>query len=98
MSYLSLPSGADKAAPGKPDAPLPLVLFVHGGPWGRDVWTFHRMHQLLANRGYAVLSVNFRGSTGFGKDYVNRGNKQWGKQMHDDLLDAVRWAVDQRIA
>src|SRR3546814_13470219 len=70
-----------------------MVLLVHGGPWARDGYGFNALHQLLANRGYAVLSTNFRGSTGFGKDFINAGNKQWGLAMHDDLIDAVDWAV-----
>ncbi len=96
VSYLSLPSWHDKD--GRPDQALPTVLLVHGGPWGRDSWGYSSMHQWLANRGYAVLSVNFRGSTGFGKDFINAANLQWGKTMHDDLLDAVKWMVDQKIA
>jgi dipeptidyl aminopeptidase/acylaminoacyl peptidase len=72
---------------------LPLVLLVHGGPWGRDVWGFDPTVQWLANRGYAVLQVNFRGSTGYGKRLLNAGNKQWGRKMHDDLINAVTWAV-----
>ena len=78
--------------------PLPLVLNVHGGPWGRDDWGYDAEHQLWANRGYAVLSVNFRGSTGFGKEFVNAGNKEWSGKMHTDLLDAVDWAVTEKIA
>ncbi len=90
VSYLTVPPGAE--------GPVPMVLLVHGGPWARDGYGFNRMHQLLANRGYAVLSVNFRGSTGFGKAFVNAGNLEWGKKMHDDLIDAVEWAVGQDIA
>jgi dipeptidyl aminopeptidase/acylaminoacyl peptidase len=71
---------------------------VHGGPWARDEWGYHPYHQWLANRGYAVLSVNFRGSTGFGKSFVNAGDKQWAGTMHDDLLDAVSWAIEAGIA
>ncbi|MEL7473438.1 MAG: alpha/beta fold hydrolase, partial [Planctomycetota bacterium] len=78
--------------------PLPMVLLVHGGPWARDRWGFSPLHQLLANRGYAVLSVNFRGSTGFGKRFVNLGDRAWGGAMQDDLADAVAWAVDHGIA
>ncbi|HLG54557.1 MAG TPA: S9 family peptidase [Vicinamibacterales bacterium] len=98
VSYLSLPVWTDADGNGRPASPLPTVLFVHGGPWGRDVWGFDTIHQLLANRGYAVLSVNFRASTGFGKKFLNAGNREWGAKMHDDLLDAVKWAVDQHIA
>ncbi|WP_296717838.1 S9 family peptidase [Erythrobacter sp.] len=97
-SYLTLPPGSDADGNGKPDKPVPMVLLVHGGPWARDGYGFNSAHQLLANRGYAVLSVNFRGSTGFGKDFINAGNKQWGLKMHDDLIDATQWAIDQGIA
>ena len=98
VSYLSLPYWADKDNNGRPDSPLPMVLFVHGGPWARDSWGYHPYHQWLANRGYAVLSVNYRGSTGFGKDFINAANKEWAGKMHDDLLDAVDWAVNEKIA
>lgn len=97
-SYLTLPPGSDADGDGVPDAPVPMVLLVHGGPWARDAYGFNSAHQLLANRGYGVLSVNFRGSTGFGKGFINAGNKQWGLAMHDDLIDAVDWAVAQGIA
>ena len=80
-----------------PRIPCRMVLNVHGGPWGRDTYGFDNEHQWLANRGYAVLSVNYRGSTGFGKSFVNAGNKEWAGKMHDDLLDAVDWAVEQKI-
>jgi len=97
-SYLTLPPGSDLDGDGRPEAPVPMVLLVHGGPWARDGYGFNATHQMLANRGYAVLSVNFRGSTGFGKDFINASNKQWGLAMHDDLIDAVEWAVEQGIA
>jgi dipeptidyl aminopeptidase/acylaminoacyl peptidase len=97
VSYLSLPPGSDSNNDGRPDKPVPLVLNVHGGPWGRDSFGFDNEHQWLANRGYAVLSVNFRSSTGFGKGFVNAGNREWGKKMHDDLLDAVQWAVQEKV-
>ena len=74
------------------------MLNVHGGPWARDEWGFNPEHQWLANRGYAVLSVNYRGSTGFGKTFVNAANGEWAGKMHDDLIDAVNWAVEQKIA
>jgi acetyl esterase/lipase len=96
MCYLTLPPGHD--AGGKADRPVPMVLLVHGGPWGRDGWGFDPLHQLLSNRGYAVLSVNFRGSTGFGKKFLNAGNQEWAGKMHDDLIDAVNWAVAKKIA
>jgi dipeptidyl aminopeptidase/acylaminoacyl peptidase len=100
VSYLSLPPGSDENGDGRPDYGLlkPLVVNVHGGPWARDAYGFRSEHQWLANRGYAVLSVNFRGSTGLGKGFTNAGNQQWGRKMHDDLLDAVKWAVDEKIA
>jgi dipeptidyl aminopeptidase/acylaminoacyl peptidase len=98
VSYLSLPLASDAEGTGKPSAPLPTVLFVHGGPWARDGWGFSAPHQWLASRGYAVLSVNYRGSTGFGKAFVNAGDKEWAGKMHDDLLDAVDWAVKNGIA
>lgn len=97
VSYLSLPKEADANEDGKVEQQVPAVLLVHGGPWGRDVWGFNGIHQLLANRGYAVLSVNFRGSSGLGKDYINAGNGEWGKKMHDDLIDAKRWLVAQGV-
>ncbi|PKP65612.1 MAG: S9 family peptidase [Alphaproteobacteria bacterium HGW-Alphaproteobacteria-7] len=97
-SYLTLPPGSDADGDGRPDSPVPMVLLVHGGPWGRDTYGFNSTHQMLANRGYAVLSVNFRGSTGFGKDFINAGNKQWGLKMHDDLIDATQWAIGKGIA
>lgn len=77
---------------------LPMVLMVHGGPWARDRWGFNPLAQWLANRGYACFQVNFRGSTGYGKDFLNAGNKEWGRKMHYDLVDAVKWAVDRKIA
>ena len=97
-SYLTLPPGSDVAGTGVPKAPVPMVLLVHGGPWARDGYGFNRAHQWLANRGYAVLSVNFRGSTGFGKAFVNAATHEWGAKMHDDLIDAVEWAVAAGIA
>jgi dipeptidyl aminopeptidase/acylaminoacyl peptidase len=98
VSYLTLPNDADPDHRGRPQQPLGMALVVHGGPWGRDTWGFDIEHQLLANRGYAVLSVNYRGSTGFGKNFTNAGNKQWAAKMHDDLIDAVDWAIQEKIA
>ncbi len=90
-AYLTLPAGL---APKN----LPMVLFVHGGPWGRDTWGYNGTVQWLANRGYAVLQPNFRASTGFGKKFLNAGDRQWGLKMHDDLIDAANWAVKQGYA
>jgi len=89
--YLTLP-------PGKGRTNLPTVLDVHGGPWGRDAWGYNPEGQWFANRGYACLQVNFRGSTGYGKDFLNAGDKEWGRDMHNDLVDAVHWAIEQGIA
>ncbi len=96
-SYLTLPPGSDSDADGVPDAPVPMVLLVHGGPWARDGYGYNSYHQWLANRGYAVLSTNFRGSTGFGKNFISAGNLEWGRKMHDDLIDAVNWAVERGV-
>lgn len=98
VGYCSLPPWSDSNNDGKPDEPLPMVLDVHGGPWSRDYWGLNSEHQWLANRGYAVLSVNFRGSTGFGKNFTNAGDLEWGRKMQNDLTDAAAWAVEQRIA
>ncbi len=89
--YLTLP-------PGKEPARLPLVLKVHSGPWTRDVWEFDPEVQWMVNRGYACMQVNFRGSTGYGKDFVNAGDREWGNKMQNDLVDAINWAVAQGIA
>ena len=95
ICYLTQPS---ETSSGDGRAPTPLVLLVHGGPWARDGFGYNPTHQWLANRGYAVLSVNFRGSTGLGKQLVNAGNHEWGGRMDDDLQDAVAWAVAQGMA
>jgi dipeptidyl aminopeptidase/acylaminoacyl peptidase len=87
-SYLTLPVGIEQKN-------LPLVLNVHGGPWARDGWGYNPEVQWMANRGYAVLQVNFRGSTGFGKKFLHAGDKEWGRKMQDDLTDAVNWAIDE---
>jgi dipeptidyl aminopeptidase/acylaminoacyl peptidase len=97
VSYLTLPPGSDADGDGRPEQPVPLVLNVHGGPWGRDTFGYDPEHQWMANRGYAVLAVNFRASTGFGKAFVNAGDREWAAKMHDDLLDAVDWAVREKI-
>jgi dipeptidyl aminopeptidase/acylaminoacyl peptidase len=90
QGYLTLPQGGE--------APYATILLVHGGPWARDTWGYDPQVQWLANRGYAVLQINFRGSTGYGKAFLNAGNRQWAGTMHDDLLDGVGWLVDRGIA
>lgn len=90
-AYLTVPEGI-------PAKNLPLILNVHGGPWARDTWGYRPEAQWMANRGYAVLQVNFRGSTGYGKAYLNAGDKEWGLKMHQDLLDAKAWAIKEGIA
>ena len=97
-SYVSIPAWSDPDGDGKPNEPLPTVLLVHGGPWARDSWGYNPYHQWFANRGYAVISPNFRGSTGFGKAFVNAGDGEWADSMHDDLIDTVEWAVGNGIA
>jgi dipeptidyl aminopeptidase/acylaminoacyl peptidase len=97
-SYLTLPPGIALRADGTPERPVPAVLWVHGGPWARDSFGFHAYHQWLANRGYAVLSVNYRGSTGFGKSFLNAANGEWAGKMHDDLVDAAGHLVSTGIA
>jgi dipeptidyl aminopeptidase/acylaminoacyl peptidase len=89
--YLTTPAGMEPKN-------LPMVIFVHGGPWGRDEWGYNRYAQWLSNRGYDVLQVNFRGSTGYGKQYVNAGDRQWAGTMHTDLLDGKNWAVKRGVA
>ena len=90
-SYLTLPVGV------KPKN-LPAVLYVHEGPWHRDSWGFDTHAQWLANRGYAVLQVNYRGSTGFGKKFINAADREWGGKMHDDLIDGVNWLIKEGYA
>ena len=84
--YLTFPPGVERRD-------LPAVLMVHGGPWARDSWGFNAEAQWLANRGYVSVQVNFRGSTGYGKEFVNAGNRQWAAAMHADLIDAVGYIV-----
>ena len=90
--YLTRP--AETAGGGKP----PLVLVIHGGPYARDEWGFAPTHQWLANRGYAALSINYRGSTGFGKAFITAADHEWGGKMHDDLIDGLDWAIAQGVA
>jgi dipeptidyl aminopeptidase/acylaminoacyl peptidase len=95
--YATFPPGVERAS-------LPTVLNVHGGPWARDEWGFDPEAQWLANRGYLCVQVNFRGSTGYGKSFVNAGDRQWGARMHDDLVDArahvvgLGWTDPDRVA
>ena len=89
--YLTLPKGV-------PAENLPAVMVVHGGPWLRDEWGYDGECQFLANRGYAVLQVNYRGSTGYGKKFVNAGDKEWGGKMLDDMVDGADWLIKQKIA
>jgi len=89
--YITYPVGSGRKN-------LPLVLNVHGGPWYRDTWGYNPEAQWLANRGYACLQVNFRGSTGYGKEFLNAGDREWAGKMHTDLVDAVNWAVQSGVA
>ncbi len=89
--YLTLPKGVEPAG-------LPMVLRVHGGPWWRDFWGYMPVDQFLANRGYAVLAVNYRGSTGYGRAFEQAARREFARKMHDDLIDAVNWAIDRGIA
>jgi dipeptidyl aminopeptidase/acylaminoacyl peptidase len=90
-AYLTLPKGI-------PDKNLPTIMFPHGGPWGRDFWGYNGYAQFFANRGYAVLSMNFRGSTGYGKKFLDAGNKEWGRLMQDDITWGVKYLVAEGIA
>lgn len=89
--YLTLPKN-------KKPQNLPMIVNPHGGPWARDMWGFNPEVQLLANHGYAVLQMNFRSSTGYGKAFMDAGNKQWGLKIQDDITDGVKWAIQQGIA
>lgn len=89
--YLTLPKGSD----GKN---LPVVVNPHGGPWARDSWEYKSEVQFLANRGFAVFQMNFRGSTGYGRDFWEISFKEWGKSMQDDITDGVNWLIDEAIA
>lgn len=90
-SYLTVPLGVEPRG-------LPAVLLVHGGPWARDSWGYDPQAQMLANRGYAVLQVNYRGSTGFGKGFMHAAEREFAGRMHDDLIDGVEWLVAEGIA
>jgi dipeptidyl aminopeptidase/acylaminoacyl peptidase len=90
-AYLTLPKGIEAKN-------LPTIIFPHGGPWGRDFWGYNPYAQFFANRGYAVLSPNFRASTGYGKKFLNAGNRQWGKLMQDDVTWGVKYLVEKGIS
>ena len=89
--YLTLPKDSS-------DKNLPVIVNPHGGPWARNRWGFNSEAQFLANRGYAVLQRNFRGSTGYGRNFKEIGFKQWGKSMQDDVTDGVHWLINEGIA
>lgn len=88
QGYLTFPLGSERGD-------LPAVLDVHGGPWSRHAWCYDPQAQWLANRGYLCVQVNFRGSRGYGRPFANAGDKEWGRRMHDDLIDAVSYCVEQ---
>lgn len=90
-AFLTLPKGVEPES-------LSTVIMPHGGPWSRDTWSYDSYAQFLANRGYAVLQPNFRGSTGYGKEFLNAGNKEWGEAMQDDITDGVEHLIDEGIA
>ena len=90
-AYLTTPKGVEAKD-------LPAVIVPHGGPWARDYWGYNSYHQFLANRGYAVLSINFRGSTGYGKAFLNAGNGEWGQLMQDDITWGAKYLVEEGIA
>lgn len=96
--YWTLPPGTDSDDDGIPDAPLPFVLYPHGGPWARSSWGYSPIQQWLSNRGYATMALNFRSSTGFGKAHINAGDREWGGRIIDDQADAVGWAKKKGIA
>ncbi|MDX1572015.1 MAG: S9 family peptidase, partial [Xanthomonadales bacterium] len=89
--YLTTPKGSD-------GEDLPLIVNPHGGPWARDFWGFNPEHQFFASRGYAVLQMNFRGSTGYGRKHLTASYKQWGRNMQNDITDGVKWAIEEGIA
>jgi len=97
VCYLTIPRWLDNGN-GIPTEPIPMIVNVHGGPNARDNWGYKAGAQWLANRGYAAISINYRGSTGFGKDFINAGNGEWAGKMQDDLEDAVNWSIKNKIA
>src|SRR2546430_984065 len=90
-AYLTVPKGI-------PARNLPAIIFPHGGPWGRDVWGYNAYTQFFANRGYAVLSMNFRGSAGYGKKFIDAGNDEWGRKMQDDVTWGAKYLIAEGIA
>jgi dipeptidyl aminopeptidase/acylaminoacyl peptidase len=100
-NHLYLPAGSDLDSNGIPDKPLPTILYVHGGPWIgflANSWFANRNFQLLANRGYAVINCEFRGATGYGKRFIDKGNREWGGKMHKDLVKIAQQAIRDSIA
>ncbi|NWH09517.1 MAG: S9 family peptidase [Alphaproteobacteria bacterium] len=97
-AFLTLPPGSDADNNCRPDSPVPMILNVHGGPWAQDVFGYDSEAQWAANRGYATLQVNYRGSTGFGKAFVEAATREFAGKMHEDLIDAVNWAIAEKIA
>lgn len=97
VNYLSIPMDQDVSQNGIPTEPLPMIILVHGGPHFRDFWGFNPWHQWLTSRGYAVMSVNYRSSTGFGKKHMRAGNGEWAGKIQQDLIDAKAWAVKHHI-
>lgn len=96
-----LPVGSDSNADGIPDKPLPTILYVHGGPWiglYHNNWLINRHLQLLANRGYAIINTDFRGTTGYGKIFQDKSHGEFGGKMHDDLIDILNYAIENKIA
>lgn len=98
IAWLTLPHGSDRDGDARPDSPVPMVIMPHGGPWDQSREAFDPWQQWLADRGYAVLSPNFRGSTGYGKAWLNAGDREWGGVIQNDVIDAARWAVEAGIA
>jgi dipeptidyl aminopeptidase/acylaminoacyl peptidase len=99
VAYVWLPPSTDPRGTGKPDHPLPTVVHPHdGGPWSRDSWGYSPVDQWLVSRGYAVVSVNYRGSFGFGRRFREAGDREWGGKMHDDVMDVLGWAELTHIA
>jgi dipeptidyl aminopeptidase/acylaminoacyl peptidase len=89
--YLTMPLG-------KVDGPIPFVVLPHGGPYSRDYKEFDYIAQMIASRGYGVLQPNFRGSTGYGGAFLEAGFREWGRKMQDDVTDATKWLIDQKLA